>query len=69
MCGKVEASGPGDDHGWRAIDSDGVRFYVCPAELPPDGSTKEAYASAYYKVIRHIAELMNRAGANTQIHK
>lgn len=57
MCGKQHKSNPMVESNWTAIDVDGKRHYVCPAELPPAGSSQQAYAKAYEKILRKIASL------------
>jgi len=51
LCGKQEKSNPDVESGWRGIEMDGVFFYVCPNELPPNGSTAKEYKKAYTRVL------------------
>lgn len=54
MCGRSEQSEPTVENNWRAIQVEDAIFYVCPGELPPDGSTKEQYSTAYARVLKKI---------------
>jgi len=52
LCGRQEKSDPGIESGWRAIQMDGRVYYVCPNELPKDGSTATEYEIAYSRIFR-----------------
>jgi hypothetical protein len=60
MCGAKEKSDPGIETGWRAVQLDECVFYVCPKELPPNGSSAKEYGKAYSKVIGQCVELLRK---------
>lgn len=53
-CGKTQQSDPGISSDWRAVDADGVRYYACPDEFPPDGATTLEFELAYTVFFRNI---------------
>ncbi|MEO8608885.1 MAG: hypothetical protein ABI690_13420 [Chloroflexota bacterium] len=54
MCGKEQQSQPDQNSDWRLLEVNGQKHYVCTDHFPPDGSSKEAFADAYEKILRHI---------------
>lgn len=61
LCGKQDQSDPEGETGWRLLEADGVPYYVCPAEFPPDDADSEAFAAAYMTVLAKIGQ-MREAG-------
>ncbi len=57
VCGAERRSHPAVESDWRCVIVDGERFYVCPAEFPPDGAGREAFREAYLKVMRKILSI------------
>jgi len=60
MCDKVEKSNPNKESNWRAIDIGGSRYYACPNEFPPDGSSVDDFETAYLKIFIKIMNLIER---------
>lgn len=56
-CLKQQRSDPKTESQWRAIDFEGVRYYACPDEFPPDGATALEFELAYTAVFRNIIAL------------
>ncbi len=54
MCGATQRSSPNVESQWRGLQADGVLYYACPAEFPPDGSEAEAFKRAYVRVLDKI---------------
>ena len=57
MCGATRRSDPHVESQWRGIQLDEKRYYACPAEFPPDGSSTEAFKVAYLRVMNKIMVL------------
>ena len=57
LCDTVQQSKKEEESNWRAIVLDGTVYYVCPAHLPPDGASKDAYKRAYIKILLKLAQL------------
>jgi len=51
LCNRVEKSDPLFDSGWRFIELDGIGYYICPNEFPPDGSSAKAFKEAYVRIL------------------
>ena len=56
MCGRQQKSDPLTQSQWRAIEADGVRYYACPAEFPPDTASSAAFQLAYNRVLARIVQ-------------
>jgi len=60
MCGKQQGSDPKIESQWRLLEVDGVRYYACPAEFPPDTAEAEAFKAAYLAIFTKIMSLRRR---------
>jgi len=48
LCARAEISDPSVESGWRSIDLDDARFYICPDEFPDDRTgTVQDFKLAY----------------------
>lgn len=47
LCGRKQESSPTSNLQWRGVEINGDRFYACPQEFPPDGSSVEDFSKAY----------------------
>jgi len=56
VCGAKEKSNPERSSDWRMVDVGGERFYVCPKELPPDGSSAKKFEKAYHDLLTVILQ-------------
>jgi hypothetical protein len=57
LCGATQRSDPHVESQWRGLQVDGVMYYACPAEFPPDGSSAKAFEVAYLWVLNKIMVL------------
>jgi|GEM_PF-3203169 len=51
LCDAQERSNPETNTGWRALELEGKRFYVCARHFPPDGSPAAEFTVAYAAVL------------------
>ena len=56
MCGKTEVYDPERASNWRGIEFGKTLWHVCPAELPPDGSSVGQFELAYKRILNVIME-------------
>jgi hypothetical protein len=59
VCGQSEKSDPTVSSNWRCIEANGVPFYICPNEMPPDGASAEQFEAAYLRILRIIVERLS----------
>lgn len=57
ICKCQQRSDPNVESQWRCIELDGVRFYACPKEFPPDGASAAAFERAYGKVLVNAVKM------------
>lgn len=57
MCGAKRKSDPAVSSDWRSIEVDHQVYYACVNEFPPDGSSAEAFRTAYDKIVRKILDV------------
>ena len=53
-CGRQRKSDPASKTDWRLIESGAKRFYFCPNEFPPDGSSQAKFQEAYARAMRIV---------------
>ena len=58
ICGRMDQSDARTPNNWRAITADGVTYYFCPEEFPPDPGTCELFEAAYNRCM--LAVLFRR---------
>ena len=56
LCGARQTSSPDTNTQWRICQLDGDKFYACPNEFPPDGSSEEAFEAAYRRFLLKAME-------------
>jgi hypothetical protein len=67
VCSKQQPSDPDVESNWRAFALDGVTFYTCPDEFPPDDAPAEQFKAAYTTVLHYcLAALHIRTESFTE---
>jgi hypothetical protein len=60
VCGVQRRSHLNVESDWRCVIVDGERFYVCPAEFPPDGAGREEFREAYKLVLTKVLSVRGK---------
>lgn len=57
LCGRQEQSDPAVESDWRVMEADGVAYYACPNEFPPDGASRAEFKRAYLRFSEKVIEV------------
>lgn len=59
LCGRQEQSDPAAESDWRVMEADGVAYYACPDEFPPDEGSRRELKDAYVRFGEKVIEVTN----------
>lgn len=54
ICKRKQQSDPTIQSQWTTIDFDGVRYYICPGELPGQEGSASDFRHAYNRIFKKL---------------